>query len=137
MEGDERLKLLLDTHVWLWSLVSPQRLSRKARSALGSAKNELWLSPVSTWELHVLAERDRVKLDDLPGRWIREALALSPVNEAPLSHVISIRSREVTLPHQDPADRFIVATALVYELTLVTADDVILAARPCPLLAAS
>src|SRR5688500_12465906 len=63
--GHASLKLLLDSHIWLWSLARPARLSRRVRSALTRAGSELWLSPVSVWEVLVLAERGgRVKLDD-------------------------------------------------------------------------
>jgi len=130
------VKLLLDTHVWLWTLTDPDRLGRRARRALGRASNELWLSPISTWELIVLAERGRVKLDDEAGRWAREALRRSPVLEAPFTHEVAIQSRELAPSHPDPADRFIMATARVCELTLVTADEVLLDLRLCPLLPA-
>ena len=129
------MRLLLDTHIWLWSLTDPDRLVRRVRTAITRAGAELWLSPISVWELLVLAERGRVRLDAEPRLWAREALQRSPVHEAPLSHEVAIRSREVSMPHQDPADRFIASTALVYELTLVTADDTLISARPCPILA--
>jgi PIN domain nuclease of toxin-antitoxin system len=128
------VRYLLDTHVWLWSLAVPDKLSRRVRKLLTQTKHEGWLSPISVWEVLVLAERGRVRLDDEPRRWIREALARTPLNEAPLGHEVALRSREVALPHDDPADRFLVATALVYELTFVTADERILGARPCALL---
>lgn len=131
------MRLLLDTHVWLWSLVDAGRLSRRVRGALARSGSELWLSPISLWELLVLAERGRVRLDDEPRRWVREALGRSPVREAALGHEVALRSRDVALSHPDPADRFLVATALVYELTLVTADERLLDARACPTLAAS
>jgi PIN domain nuclease of toxin-antitoxin system len=101
---------------------------------LSQSRNEGWLSPISVWELQVLAERGRVKLDDDPRRWVRDALQRTPLHEAALVHEVALRSRDLSLPHDDPADRFLVATALVYELTLVTADAAILAARPCPTL---
>jgi PIN domain nuclease of toxin-antitoxin system len=69
------LKLLLDTHVWLWSLLEPARLTRRVRSAVTRPQNELWASPISVWELLVLAERGRVKLDGVPRQWVTEALA--------------------------------------------------------------
>ena len=128
------MKLLLDTHVWLWSLAQPNRLSRRARAALARSANELWLSPISVWELMVLAERGRVKLDDEPHRWVAEALARTPAQEAVLTFEVATRSREVMLAHPDPADRFLVATAIVYGLTLVTADDVLLDQEVCPVL---
>lgn len=128
------MRLLLDTHVWLWSLVDPDRLVRRVRAALGRPGAEVWLSPISVWELLVLTERGRVKLDADARAWAREALERSPVDEAPLTHEVAIRSREVALPHQDPADRFLVATALVYELVLVTADATLIESRACPIL---
>jgi PIN domain nuclease of toxin-antitoxin system len=130
------VRLLLDTHVWLWTLTDPDRLGRRARSAVARATSELWLSPISVWELLVLAERGRVKLDEEPGRWAREALERSPVREAALTHEVAVRSREIAPSHPDPADRFIMATALAFELTLLTADEALLDLRLCPLLPA-
>lgn len=129
------MRLLLDTHVWLHSLVDPARLGRRARAALRGAGNELWVSPISVWELLLLAERGRVRLDDEPQRWIAAALASSPVQEAVLTFQVAARSREIMPAHPDPVDRFLVATALVYGLTLVTADDALIEARLCPVLA--
>ena len=48
------MKLLLDTHIWLWSVLEPHRLSRRVAKALQDSSNELWLSPISIWELIVL-----------------------------------------------------------------------------------
>ncbi len=129
------MKLLLDTHIWLWSLAEPGRLSKRVRAAVTRAENEFWVSPISVWELLVLAERGRVKLDDEPRRWVADALASTPAQEAILTFEVAIRSREVMLAHPDPCDRFLVATALVYDLTLVTADDSLIEAKLCPVLA--
>ncbi len=129
------MKLLLDTHIWLWSLTAPDRLARKVRTQLERKGSEVWLSPISVWELLVLAERGRVRLDGEPRAWVAEALERAPLEEAALNHEVALRSREVSLPHQDPADRFLVATALTYELTLVTADETLIDARACPTLA--
>lgn len=134
MDGRTPLKLLLDTHVWLWSLAEPRRLGRRARAALAHVENELWLSPISVWELLVLSDRGRVKLDAEPRRWVAEALRRTPAQEAALTFDVAVRSREIMPVHSDPADRFLIATALVYGLTLVTADAALLAAKPCPLL---
>ena len=116
------MKLLLDTHVWLWSILTPERLSRRMRETLVSQENELWLSPISLWETLLLAERGRLELDAEPHAWIQEARNTGPVAEAPLTFDVALASRPISLPHGDPADRFIAATALVYGLTLATAD---------------
>ncbi|MDE0523613.1 MAG: type II toxin-antitoxin system VapC family toxin [Boseongicola sp.] len=114
--------LLLDTHIWLWSLLDPDRLGDSARHALQSGGTELFLSPISVWESLLLAERGRVVLNPDPHRWLRKAMSISPVTEVPLTIDVAIASRTVGLKHQDPADRFIAATAKVHGLTLVTAD---------------
>ena len=114
--------LLLDTHIWLWSLLDPDRLGNSARRALRSGEVELRLSPISVWEALLLAERGRVVLAPDPRRWLRKAMSITPIAEAPLTIDVAFASRTVDLKHQDPADRFIVATAKVHGLTLVTAD---------------
>jgi PIN domain nuclease of toxin-antitoxin system len=71
----------------------------------------------------VLAEKGRIVLDPDPATWIRKVYRTIPFKEAPLNHAVAIQSRSINLPHQDPADRFLIATALVYDLMLVTADE--------------
>lgn len=116
------MKLLLDTHVWLWSILESSRLSRAVRNAIASRENELWLSPISLWETLLLAERGRIELDGDPHAWIRDARNTTPIIEAPLTFEVALASRTLSLPHEDPADRFIAASARVYNLVLVTAD---------------
>ena len=123
------MNLLLDTHVWLWSQLKPGRLSARARDAVIDSANTLALSPVSVWEALLLAERGRVDLAPDPWSWIRMALATRPMREFPVTHEVALSSRSVRLRHNDPADRFIAATAMVHGLTLVTADRTLL---ECP-----
>lgn len=114
---------LLDTHVWLWGLVDPSRLRKKTRDLLVSASSTLWLSPISVWETSLLVERGHLELDTDARAWIQDAIASSGVGEAPLNHEVALQSRELTVGHDDPADRFIAATASVYQLALLTADE--------------
>ena len=114
------MRLLLDTHIWLWSLREPDRLGRSTRRELSNPANELWLSPISTWEALILHEKGRVRLDGDLDLWVADATARFRM--APLTHEIVSASRHLSLPHRDPADRFLAATAKVLDLTLVTAD---------------
>ena len=116
------MKLLLDTHIWLWSFLAPERLIRRVAEALEEPANELWLSPVSVWEALILAERGRVRLLPTPERWVRDTLHEVPMLEPGLNREVALQSRRLSIPTQDPADRFIAATAHVHELTLVTHD---------------
>jgi len=129
------MKLLLDTHIWLWSLLEPERLTRRVRRALVDSNNELWVSPVSTWEVLVLCDKGRVMLGRDPSTWISTTLASVPMKEAPLTHEVALATASVSLPHRDPADRFLVATAKVYGLTLVTSDTDLIGSKSCQVLA--
>jgi PIN domain nuclease of toxin-antitoxin system len=123
--------LLLDTHIWVWSHVQPERLGKRVTAALTDRRNELWLSPVSIWEFLLLAERGRVRVraGTTPSDWVEAALARAPMQDAQLNRQVAIRSRSVRLEHDDPADRFLAATADVYELTLVTGDERLLSGK--------
>lgn len=120
MGGFARLKLLLDTHIWLWSLNAPERVGRRVQLELRDPSNEIWLSPISTWEALILNAKGRL---DLPADlidWVARATA--PFREASLTHEVASASRSLSFAHQDPADRLLAATAKVLDLTLVTAD---------------
>jgi PIN domain nuclease of toxin-antitoxin system len=113
------LKLLLDTHIWLWSKLEPKRLGPKILPELSDVNNELWLSPVSVWEALVLMQKGKIQVAD-PYAWIERAA--QQMHEAPLTREIVSAGMALPLPHADPADRFLAATAKVLKLTLVTAD---------------
>jgi PIN domain nuclease of toxin-antitoxin system len=130
------LRLLLDTHVWLWSLLEPRRLKAKIDAALRDPDAELWLSPVSIWETLTLARRGRLRLDPDAATWVRQALASAPLEEAPFTMDVALDTAAVVLPHGDPADRMLVATARVFDLTLVTADQGLIDAEQVAILSA-
>ncbi len=123
------MKLLLDTHIWLWSLLAPARLTTRVKNALRSEKSELWLSPISLWELRVLVERGRIQLQTDIVAWIDEALRVAPMREAPLTNAVVRALSSIEMPHRDPADRFLAATAATLDLQLVTSDDKLLHGR--------
>jgi PIN domain nuclease of toxin-antitoxin system len=127
------LKYLLDTQIWLWLALEPQKLRREVAECLADPDNELWLSPVSVWEVLLLAEKGRIEIGD-PAVWVRRALENQLFREARLSHEIALESRRLDVPHQDPADRFIAATAIVQGLTLITSDQHLIACNSVPTL---
>jgi PIN domain nuclease of toxin-antitoxin system len=120
MGSESGLKLLLDTHIWLWLFREPKRLGRRTFQELKDEKNELWLSPFSTWEVFTLHYKRRIQLHSGIAEWIAKATA--GTQEAPFTHEIALVARQLPL-HQDPADRILAATAQVLDLTLVTADE--------------
>ena len=128
------MRLLLDTHIWLWLASDPDRLVASVAAELEDPSNERWLSPISAWELMVLAEKKRVRLEPDPAAWLSNALRKRPFREAAITHEVALQTRYLDLPHHDPADRILAATAVVYDLTLVTADARLLRSKSFPTL---
>ena len=117
------MKLLLDTHMWLWSVLEPQRLTRRVEKALADPANELWLSPVSVAELTVLLRKGRLTLPHDIQTWVTKTVQDLQLIEAPLTIEVALAISSINFPHGDPADHFLAATAKVFDLTLVTADE--------------
>ena len=116
------MKLLLDTHVFIWMHGDPDRLSRRARKLLVDANTELHLSVVVAWELGIMIARERLTLPEPLDEYVmsrarRARMSLLPID---LIHVLEA----VTLPphHADPFDRMLIAQARAEGLTLLTAD---------------
>jgi PIN domain nuclease of toxin-antitoxin system len=121
------LKLLLDTHIWLWSFGEPGRLTRRVSRELQKPDNELWLSSISIWEFLVLCEKGRIVPKEDPHKLVARMMEINPLLEAPITHEVALEAGRVQLGHKDPADRFLLATARVFDFTLVTADERLLA----------
>jgi PIN domain nuclease of toxin-antitoxin system len=117
------VKLLLDTHIWLWSTLEPQRLTRRVDKALADPANELWLSPVSVGELIVLLRKGRLTLPNDVAAWVAKSIQDLQLTEAPLTVEVALAIASINFPHGDPADHFLAGTAKVFALTLVTADE--------------
>jgi len=115
---DGRLRLLLDTHALLWTLITPGRLSRRTAEAIEAPDTDVFVSIVSPWEMAIAKARGRMDPpDDLDEQLAQRRFALLPVT---LRHTRMIAS----LPHhhRDPFDRMLVAQAQVEGLTIVTVD---------------
>ncbi|MBI2339389.1 MAG: type II toxin-antitoxin system VapC family toxin [Deltaproteobacteria bacterium] len=116
------MKILLDTHIWLWYVSTSPNMPASLRNTLDHHTEDLWLSPISIWETIILIQKGKFGVNTDPVRWVRRCLEQAPLHEAPLNTEVAIKSREVDLPHQDPADRFLAATSLVYDIPLATMD---------------
>ena len=127
MDGPAAVKLLLDTHTWIWALHRPERLRAGVRRQLGNSKNELYLSPVSIWEAHHLAQRGKLPLKRSFPEWLEEVFRQVPLREAPFNFAVASEACRIQLPQSDLGDLFLAATASILDLTLVTADSQLLA----------
>jgi len=121
------MKLLLDTHIWLWHELEPERLEARTARVLSDPRHELWVSPVSAWELVLLVEGKRLELDREVPAWVEMSLAGERYRQAPLTMAVAMTAARVRLEHRDPADRLLAATAAHYDMKLVTADRRLLA----------
>ena len=121
------MKLLLDTHVWIWWHMAPGNLSRKARDLIGGGGEDgLLLSAISLWEFCKLLEKKRLGISCDPEAWMAEALAMPALHVAPLTPTVAYRSTVLPPPfHDDPADQIIVATAREENATILTKDQLI------------
>jgi PIN domain nuclease of toxin-antitoxin system len=116
------MRLLLDTHVWLWTLVSPERIRGPARGLVADPANELLLSAASAWEIAIKHGLGKLPLPEPPEAFVPPRLVRDSVTPLPVEihHALHV----ATLPehHDDPFDRLLVAQAILEKLTIVTAD---------------
>jgi len=121
-------RLLLDTHVLVWTLEDDARLGTTARSEIVRARDAdiLYVSITSLWELGCLAAKGKIRVPDLRAWWL-EAVRRLRATELPIGRSVILEFFQLEGMHNDPGDRFLVATALREKITLVTADEKILA----------
>ena len=119
--------ILLDTHVVVWIMFATPALGRRSKESIerAFATDEVGVSAISFWEVAMLASKRRISLNDEASVWRSSVLKLGIV-EIPLRGDIAIAAVELPNLHGDPADRAIVATAMLHEAMLYTADDRIL-----------
>ncbi|HEX3864884.1 MAG TPA: type II toxin-antitoxin system VapC family toxin [Stellaceae bacterium] len=123
--------LLLDTHIVLWLDAGDDRLRRDTRVVIDECRRNggtIFFSTVSAWEIALLVDTGRIDLDIPVEEWVERFVRRPGIVVVPLSHRAACRSYQLhPLPHRDPADRLLVATAIDLGCPLVTYDDRILA----------
>ena len=116
--------IVLDTHVLVWAASDDRKLGRKARALIDRfwAMGKVAVPAIAFWEVGLLQARRRLSLPSPVREW-RDALLAAGAIELPLDGTVAVRALDLAGLHDDPADRFIVATALVHEAALMTADE--------------
>ena len=115
------MRLLLDTHVWLWWLNDDRRLGRRARQVLGNPRTEVYVSAASAWELAIKAALGKLRL----GKADLEAeISANGFLELPIRTRHALQAGRLAPVHQDPFDRMLVAQAQAEELAVVTGDPI-------------
>ena len=118
------MTVLLDTHVWLWMLTAPDRLSSAARALVEDASTTLLLSAASSWEIAIKYALGRLPLPEPPERYVPERMHTSGVSALPVEHSHALRVSALEHHHRDPFDRLLIAQSQVERVPLLTADAV-------------
>jgi PIN domain nuclease of toxin-antitoxin system len=120
--------LLLDSHVWVWTVNSEATLGRKAKVAIQEAarRNAVAISGISYWELAVKAGKGRLAFSPDVRGWLAAASRVPGLGVIDVDRDLMLRATAIDWRHGDPADRMLVATAIFHQLELVTADRGIL-----------
>ena len=116
-------RFLLDTHIWLWAATEPHKLTSEVHRLLNSLETDRFLSPISLWELSVLVQKKRFAIKEDFAVWVQRSISDLNLKETSLSWKVAYEMRYILPNHKDPADRFLAATAVAYDFTLVTGDQ--------------
>lgn len=119
------MRLLLDTHVWLWLQAEPERLAPRILTALGDPTNDLVLSAASAWEITIKFMLGRLSLPEPPSTFIPTRMQRHGVIGLPVEHSHALAVAELPPHHRDPFDRLLIAQARLEHLTFVTVDPAV------------
>ena len=117
------MRLLVDTHCWLWYLLSPERLNTSAREHLQNPAHQIYFSAASAWEIVIKYGLGKLKLPLSPRQYIPSRLAALGHESLPITQEHTLGVEGLPAHHKDPFDRILIAQTLVEDLELVTADE--------------
>ena len=116
------MRLLLDTHTFLWFVTNDPQLSENALEAVAEPANEVLLSPASYWEIAIKVGLGKLSLPMPPGDYVPDRLLSSGVVGLPIEHGHALHVASLPYHHRDPFDRLLIAQAQIEQLTILTAD---------------
>ncbi len=116
------MRILLDTHCWLWLQTKPQRLSQQARTLLQDPGNQIFLSAVSSWEIAIKYALGKLPLPLPPVEYVLSRMETSGTSPLPIQHSHALHAGSLPLHHADPFDRLLIAQAQLEELEILTVD---------------
>lgn len=116
------MRVLLDTHVWLWMVAAPKRLTAAAGAIVVSPENELLLSAASAWEIAIKTGLGKLRLPESPVAFVPRLMARTQVTALPVHHRHALEVATLPPHHHDPFDRLLVAQAQLEGVPILTAD---------------
>lgn len=119
------MRLLLDTHTFLWVVTDDPALSKPARERILTAENEVWLSAASAWEIAIKFGLGKLPLPEEPDRYLPRVREASGIELLPIGEAEVCQIHRLPPIHRDPFDRLLVAQANCHGLVIVTDDPLI------------
>ncbi|MBN2000482.1 type II toxin-antitoxin system VapC family toxin [candidate division KSB1 bacterium] len=116
---------ILDTHVLLWLVAAQYELTEKVKKILCDNSGNLYISSISAFEIAIKHNKNKIQLPMPPDEWFQTALALHGIDELHINSEILIKSASLPFLHNDPADRIIIATAMVHNAKIISKDGLL------------
>lgn len=118
------LKILLDTHIFLWAFLEKEKLSRKViDELLENTDVEKYFSPASSWEISIKHAKGRLFLPDPPQVFVPVRMIAADIKPLPISHTDTLKVGNLPDVHKDPFDRLLIAQAQTHDLTILSDDE--------------
>ena len=118
------MKILLDTHIFLWMFLNPSRISANVEFLLKDKSNEIFLSAISSWEIAIKYSVGKLKLPAAPEIYVPERIKRANLRRLEITHAHTLAIANLPQIHKDPFDRLLITQANVEKLTLLSADGV-------------
>jgi PIN domain nuclease of toxin-antitoxin system len=115
------MKVLLDTHTFLWAIAEEGKLSRRAQQ-IYTGSNDLWLSVASIWEILIKVQAGKLPLPEPAGPYLVKKLAKDHIEVLPITLDHALRTESLPFHHRDPFDRLLIAQSIVQKWPILTAD---------------
>jgi PIN domain nuclease of toxin-antitoxin system len=119
------MKLLLDTHIFLWFISGDPQLSKEVRDAIRDPDNEVYLSTISVWEVIVKHQLGKLPLPENPEIYLPKQRELHQIASLAFDEMSVTHLAKLPPLHRDPFDRMLICQALQHELTIATVDSLV------------
>ncbi|HEY2093297.1 MAG TPA: type II toxin-antitoxin system VapC family toxin [Thermoanaerobaculia bacterium] len=117
------MRILVDTHCWLWALTRPEALNPRAAELLGDEETEIVFSAASVWEIAIKSGLGKLRVSPSDGDSLFDIMEEQSLTPLPILHSHARQVASLPHHHRDPFDRLLIAQAQVENLPLMTADD--------------
>jgi PIN domain nuclease of toxin-antitoxin system len=116
------MKILLDTHCWLWWITTPEKLGPESQQLIMDGRNEIFLSAASSWEIAIKYALAKLPLPEAPEKFIPPRLVRDAIRPLPINHTHALHVASLPLHHRDPFDRLLISQAQMEGLPIMTVD---------------